>query len=236
MRHLYATKNGPLIDQAKTFERRRCGHHELDEPLSTLECLSSIVDVKQNNTNKHRYMLASQDRAVRVHMRQIPGIPILFLDRSVLILEDMSDATVKACKGQERSKFLEGLKMRKTLSSLGKRKRGTGEDGDAEDKEGDHAQAEETKPMKKKKGPKQPNPLSMKKKTTKPPTAEKPKQGESTSSGKEPEPSAAQEESGNQETGQKKKRKRSRKAGNTPAEGVGVSGRAGEAQQNGSPG
>jgi U3 small nucleolar RNA-associated protein 23 len=79
IRHLYNSenKNEALIEQAKTYERRRCNHHLLDEPLSTLDCLKSVVDSKENLTNKHRYVVASQDGRVRAHMRQIPGVPMV---------------------------------------------------------------------------------------------------------------------------------------------------------------
>lgn len=63
MRQLYTAtpKNEALITFAKTLERRRCNHHELDEPLSSLECISSVVGPK----NKHRLIVASQDKKVR---------------------------------------------------------------------------------------------------------------------------------------------------------------------------
>jgi U3 small nucleolar RNA-associated protein 23 len=79
IRHLYNSehKDEALIEKAKTFERRRCNHHLLEEPLSTLDCLKSVVDSKGNLTNKHRYVIACQDRRVRAHMRQIPGVPMV---------------------------------------------------------------------------------------------------------------------------------------------------------------
>lgn len=88
MRHLYAQNREPgmdrVIEKAKDFERRRCGHKPEDypEPLSTLECLSSCV----GNTNKHRYVVASQDGEVRAKMRGIPGVPLIYISRSVMIV------------------------------------------------------------------------------------------------------------------------------------------------------
>jgi U3 small nucleolar RNA-associated protein 23 len=123
MRHLYATKDNEIINQAKTFERRRCGHHELEEPLSTLACLSESVDAKDSNTNKHRYVVASQDKAVRAHMRQIPGVPMIYINRSVMIMEPMAEASEDVRTKEERSKFRAGLKTRFPHSLLGKRDR-----------------------------------------------------------------------------------------------------------------
>lgn len=82
MRHLYAAAKEPgvsyLIDKAKTYERRRCNHlpEDYPEPLSTQECLASVVDHKSSNTNKHRYVVASQELEVRKHMRGIMGVPL----------------------------------------------------------------------------------------------------------------------------------------------------------------
>lgn len=88
MRHLYAQNREPgvarVIDKAKDYERRRCGHHpeEFPEPCSTLECLGGVVGPK----NKHRYVVASQDPEVRAKMRGIPGVPLVYINRSVMIV------------------------------------------------------------------------------------------------------------------------------------------------------
>jgi len=154
MRHIYTSKNSSLIDLAKNYERRRCNHHELENPLSTLKCLSSVVDPKSDSTNKHRYVIASQDPDVRSHFRQIPGVPLIYISRSVMILEPISEATESFVTGEERRKFRVGLKPKVRASVLGKRPRDE-EDG-VEAKGGDVAQKK-----KHKKGPKGPNPLSI---------------------------------------------------------------------------
>lgn len=70
-------KNENLILQAKTYERRRCGHLPDEDPKSELECLKAVVDSKDNSTNKHRYVVATQDQAIRAQMRSIPGVPLM---------------------------------------------------------------------------------------------------------------------------------------------------------------
>lgn len=70
-------KNENLILQAKTYERRRCGHLPDEDPKSELECLKAVVDSKGNGTNKHRYVVATQDQALRAQMRAIPGVPLM---------------------------------------------------------------------------------------------------------------------------------------------------------------
>lgn len=88
MRHLYAANKEPgmdrVIEKAKNFERRRCGHHpeEFHEPCSTLECLGGVV----GPTNKHRYVVASQDQEVRARFRGVAGVPLVYISRSVMIV------------------------------------------------------------------------------------------------------------------------------------------------------
>lgn len=155
-----------LILTAKTMERRRCNHHDLDEPLSTLECFNSVIDPKNSLTNKNRYVVASQDEDVRRYCRGIKGVPLVYVKRSVMIIEPMATSSVNAREGMEREKFRSGLKTRGT-ALVGKRKRDE-DDGDAIVGEGQEANAntgadKRAGKKKKVKGPKGPNPLSMKK-------------------------------------------------------------------------
>ena len=172
MRHLYLLKNLPqptkdaLILTAKSMERRRCNHHVLDEPLSTLECFNSVIDPKKSGTNKNRYVVASQDEDVRKFCRGIKGVPLVFVKRSVMVMEPMAVGSVNAREGVEREKFRSGLKTRGT-ALVGKRKRD--EDiGNATAAEWQGAEQvtendERAGKKKKVKGPKGPNPLSVKK-------------------------------------------------------------------------
>lgn len=165
MRHLYAL-NGTdpsasyIIEKAKLFERRRCGHRPEDhpEPLSAEACISSVVDPKDSKTNKNRYVVASQELEVRKKMRKVKGVPLVYVNRSVMIMEPMSGATGEAREKEEGAKFRGGLKGRISsgvVAAGGKRKR---EEGGEEGAKSDDA------PKKKKVfgGPKGPNPLAVK--------------------------------------------------------------------------
>ncbi|KAI4205625.1 MAG: hypothetical protein LQ346_001409 [Caloplaca aetnensis] len=148
------------------MERRRCNHHDLDDPLSTLECLSSVVDPKKSATNKNRYVVASQEEEVRRFCRGVKGVPLVYVKRSVMILEPMAESTIGVKEGIERDKFRTGLRARP-----GKRKRedeeekGAGGEG-TDDKGGGYDgvgfEQKSTK-QKRTRGPKGPNPLSVKK-------------------------------------------------------------------------
>ena len=176
IRHLYTlpvpqTEKDPLILLAKSMERRRCNHHDLDEPLSTLECLSHVIDPKKSATNRNRYVVASQEEEVRRFCRSVRGVPLVYVKRSVMILEPMAERTVGVKEGIEREKFRTGLRAKP-----GKRKRELeDEDEDEQAREKlEHEEAEfvdgedkengeKTSKKKRSRGPKGPNPLSIKK-------------------------------------------------------------------------
>ena len=171
IRHLYTLKDlaqpekDALISTAKTMERRRCNHHTLDEPLSTLACLSSVIDPKKSLTNKNRYVVASQDEDVRRSCREIRGVPLVYVKRSVMVMEPMAEGSVGVREGIERSKFRSGLRGR-GAGLLGKRKREEDEGSDVrKDKHMTSVAEDEVTTVKRKKakGPKGPNPLSVKK-------------------------------------------------------------------------
>jgi len=186
MRHLYEAvpKDETLIEHAKGFERVRCGHHELEKPLSTFECLKSVVDPKSSRTNKYHYIIASQDDNLRHFMRSIPGVPLIYIKRSVMIMEPMATATNNVREKEERLKFSAGLTGRRNPSGGVKRMReDDGEEegvvdqgaarsdsraggGSEQDQSiGDVAGADAAPSKKKrKKGPSGPNPLSVQKK------------------------------------------------------------------------
>ncbi|CAO2656902.1 Nn.00g057050.m01.CDS01 [Neocucurbitaria sp. VM-36] len=166
MRHLYAAKpkNETLILQAKEYERRRCNHQDLEEPLSTLECLSSVVDPKDSKTNKHRYVIASNEPSVRAHMRTIAGVPLIYISKSVVLMEPMTNATEEQRQREEKSKFKQGLKGQRKPDVGLKRKRNDEEEGQHGQSIADGATGDAMpSKQKRQKGPKGPNPLSVKK-------------------------------------------------------------------------
>ncbi|CAH0049694.1 unnamed protein product [Clonostachys solani] len=184
IRKLYAQKNEPggndAIELAKTLERRRCGHHpdQYPEPLSTQECVLSVVDPKDSGQNKHRYVVASQDVEVRRKLRTVRGVPLIYIKRSVMILEPMADESAQARLREEKIKFRAEIK-----NALGKRKRNQEDDDDKSGSDSNSkpkdqassAKAAEEKKEKKVKGRKGPNPLSIKKAKKKPDATPKPK-------------------------------------------------------------
>lgn len=150
MQQLYESRNQGAIDAAKEFERRRCNHNPKD-PKSAEECLLSVVNV--NGKNKHRYVVATQDVEIRRKLRRVPGVPLVYMNRSVMVMEPLSTASEKVSQEVENAKLYKGLNDAKYA--------GIAHNEEEAEEKGDGSQ--ENKP-KKRKGPKEPNPLSMKKK------------------------------------------------------------------------
>lgn len=143
MQALYLTNNQPAIELAKTFERRRCNHN-IKDPKTPVDCIRSIVDI--DGENKHRYIVASQSMKLRRKLRAVPGVPLVFMNRSVMVMEPASDASKRAAALSENAKLQAGLNDKKV--------------GYVEKDEA----VVEAAPKKKRKGPSEPNPLSVKKK------------------------------------------------------------------------
>jgi len=227
MRHLYARGKehggAAAVQEAKAFERRRCGHRPEDypEPLPELECLVQCVTGKaarkadeeeaeggkrpgkgrkgrgSEDKNKHCYVVASQDEEVRRRMREVPGVPLIYIvralpwrqpgrdwakrlteqqARSVMIMEPVSDVSTAVLAKTERGKFTNEI----TKLTGKKRKRGADadagsggnddDDDDDADEDGGAEKSDEQARAKAKRnyGRKGPNPLSIKKKKKKP--------------------------------------------------------------------
>lgn len=145
VQHLYDSENQQAIDLAKRMEKRRCGHKDT---LSSFECIKSITNV--DGENKYRYLVVTQDERLRTSLRNVAGVPLCFLYRSVLVMEPMSTVTKRVVQAVERMKLTQGLNS----VDAGKRVRDGDEDVDPVQQE---VQAQRKKRVK------GVNPLAMKK-------------------------------------------------------------------------
>ncbi|KAF5094753.1 hypothetical protein D0Z03_001999 [Geotrichum reessii] len=197
MEALYRSKNEDAIALAKHFERRRCGHRDLTQEDKGVkkphDCMWNVVVV--DNQNKHRYVVASQKDKLRQRLRRVPAVPLLYVNRSVMIMEPMSNVTERARALIEQGKLVGGLN--EVIAASAKKRKTTDEGSNSDsnngdDDDSDNSEDEDDKPKsKKRKGPKQPNPLSIKKKkkvttvsSSKPAAADDAKQDSETTTGK----------------------------------------------------
>lgn len=104
--YLQGKSQQTAVDLAKSFERRKCNHREA---IPGEECIASVIgkpllfsvdayslDASVGDSNKHRYVIATQSKALRIKLRSIPAVPIVHINRAVMILEPPSDVTLKA--------------------------------------------------------------------------------------------------------------------------------------------
>ncbi|KAJ2258140.1 hypothetical protein GGI13_000683 [Coemansia sp. RSA 455] len=135
------------ITASKEFEKRRCPHQE---PIAGLDCIREIM----GDENKNNYCIAVQDDELRAKLRTVPGVPILHVKQSVVVLERKSQVAKDASKKMELDKL--GLtELERSMLRAVKKQANEGKN-------------EKRKKKKKTAGPKGPNPLSIKKATKKP--------------------------------------------------------------------
>ncbi|KAI9100409.1 Fcf1-domain-containing protein [Phlyctochytrium arcticum] len=96
LRQLGPDFSGVAIN-AKRFELRRCNHRT---PIPASDCIKDIIGPH----NQHRYGVATQELALRSHLRNIPGTPLVYINNSVIILEPPSNATMDKIKEMESAK------------------------------------------------------------------------------------------------------------------------------------
>ncbi|KKZ62170.1 hypothetical protein EMCG_03308 [[Emmonsia] crescens] len=169
----------PQLPPPTVLPLRYCSHKEDSKTIDEVDCLLSLLSPSPElKKNKEHYILATADpeptnthtqkwksiaaaapepptNYLRKGARQIPGVPIIYVKRSVMILEPLSNSSEGVREGVERGKLRTGV----TKTVAGKRKRDDGEEGE-EGLEEDRSAATKEKKPKKVKGP---NPLSMKK-------------------------------------------------------------------------
>lgn len=184
----------PQLPPPTVLPLRHCSHNAESKPISETECILSLLCPNPEiNRNKEHYILATADaeappvpenynkkqkrplpvapprNEIKQGARNIPGVPIIYVKRSVMILEPLSGPSERVRQGVEKGKLRAGVIS--TADATGKRKRDDG------DEESENEVKEEKKKRKKAKGAGGPNPLSVKK--SKPKNAEKAASGAS---------------------------------------------------------
>jgi hypothetical protein len=129
---------------AKRFDRIPCNHTGL---LKQHECLRSLL----GSDNERKYCVGAQDVRFRNHVRKFSCTPLLFIRECTPILEPPSQAKKKHHREELLSDVLSKREQKAVKAIL--------DSGGETDKKKDAA----TK--RKRKGPRMPNPLSVKKKT-----------------------------------------------------------------------
>lgn len=125
---------------AKTFETRHCGH---TSAIPADQCIRSFF----SKGNPDGLFVASQDPELRQELRRLSGVPLLHVNHNVIVLEKPSTSSQRTSEKDNKKKLLTDYEkdVLKVLKKTDK---------------------PEFKGIRKRKGPKGPNPLSVKKKKT----------------------------------------------------------------------
>ncbi len=130
---------GGALFIAKTLTCFECGH----ESGSGASCISKLV----GNKNTSKYIVASQDEALKAAVRAVPGCPLILLHGGLIpILEAPSQVSLEMSKAAELKKLTVKDWERSKLPEL---------------------RRQDAKALRKKRKIKGPNPLSCKKKKVK---------------------------------------------------------------------
>ncbi len=133
----------------KQFNVRKCGHEK--SPIAANECLLSLI--KQNNNSEH-YLLATQDSYLSNCVRNLIACPIIYIKMNAIVMEKPNHLTQKFASNANEQQIELPVHEFKILKQLKRKELHQNED-------------EVKQTVKKRKGPKGPNPLSCKKKKKK---------------------------------------------------------------------
>ncbi|GLD98653.1 hypothetical protein PINS_up018090 [Pythium insidiosum] len=155
------------VDIAKSFRviEERDYAAAVDDAKDVTKVLQSLV----GDRNERKFVVATQEVELRKALRLVPGVPLIYLNRSVLVFEDVSKATLAIVRQEEKAKMakLDVNEKRKLESVV------------SDSSPGD---ADAAAPARKKHRAKAPNPLSCKKPTTKKVRSKKKKTNPTTTS------------------------------------------------------
>lgn len=125
----------PTAAWAKKLQKvHKCNH---SPAISAAECIKEVIGIK----NENRFCVASNDKNLRIYLRTIPAVPLLYINKSVMILEPPSQSTLSSMQESEIHKT-EPKSFEVSVRT---------------------SEADEITDTKKRKRRKEPNPLSVKK-------------------------------------------------------------------------
>ncbi|CRG86661.1 rRNA-processing protein utp23 [Talaromyces islandicus] len=169
LRHCSHNDNDTPIDEVECLLSLLCPNTETMRnkehyTLATAEPVAlSHDELNSPDAKKRKRALSAMEErtkkasALRSGARAVPGVPIIYVKRSVMVLEPLSVSSDRVRTGVEKSKFKSGVEAALDVVSGLKRKRE--DEGDDEEEE-EQLSASKNRGLKRAKAP---NPLSMKK-------------------------------------------------------------------------
>ncbi|ETV90375.1 hypothetical protein H310_14829 [Aphanomyces invadans] len=73
------------------------------DPDATNDATNSML-AAIGSRNDRKFIVATQETELRSQLRRVPGVPLIYLNRSVLVFEDMSEATLRISRKDDHAK------------------------------------------------------------------------------------------------------------------------------------
>nr|ACO10470.1 C8orf53 [Caligus rogercresseyi] len=115
-------KLGPQLYGASLILKGLASSHLLpcdhaDSPLPAVKCLKSLVKADSSSSSPHKssWIVATQDPELRLRLRKIPGVPILYLHGKTPTLEEPSEDTKTFLKRKNLESISHETQVLKTL-------------------------------------------------------------------------------------------------------------------------
>ena len=138
-----------LATSFKVAETHDQSEKDEGKPVDVSKAIQTIIGAK----NDHKFVVCTQEVELRKALRLVPGVPLMYLNRSVLVFEEISHATLAVVRQEEKANRVKlDVNEKRKLEQMQ-----IGESGEE--------QAEKKRLQKKR--AKGPNPLSVKKPTNK---------------------------------------------------------------------
>ncbi|KAE8891115.1 hypothetical protein PF005_g9206 [Phytophthora fragariae] len=120
-----------------------------DQPEADAVDVSKVVQSIIGDKNDRKFVVCTQEVELRKALRLVPGVPLIYLNRSVLVFEEISRATLAIVRQEEKANMAKlDVNEKRKLEQM---------------QEGEDGQDHEDKQRLAKKRAKGPNPLSVKK-------------------------------------------------------------------------
>ena len=104
-------ENSPAVFNARRLEQRRCTH---EAGTSGKDCILEII----GPDNKHHYGVCAQQDDLREELREVPGVPLVLLNRGVLVMEEPSKQTLEKAEKINKSKQAIDEEELKTIAKI----------------------------------------------------------------------------------------------------------------------
>lgn len=109
-------KESELYVLARGMETIRCGRDEQESNgIPPQVAMRKLVG---NGLNRRGYLVATQDDELKEHFRTVPGVPLLYIQRQLLLMDAPSESSVRFEATQAQNKLKVPKSERKRLEPV----------------------------------------------------------------------------------------------------------------------